>query len=321
MTIDAHVRAPQVSDALIREQARILVEKGRARVLVLRAKPQWSGSESVRVGDSTVHIRGAVSQFAALDALYSMPEEDFLILLTDRTEQDLGQAVLTRTARQRIEMPEEWAVIPELFGATAVDRDLRAAGSWVPTALLDYRPARGWPKVPSGNLTRDFALRNLLARVLELPVPSDLDAIILLEALDVPACRASWNSTTATLQHSLTRWAHNALGPVAPLALTAVSTGRAVSVLAVGLALDVLWPVVDQAIAVGADVAQVQARARIEPLLGVAPVPAADARALADAARSIVLRMDAADDPARTGILQQAEQLLIDLGWASGAEN
>jgi hypothetical protein len=90
----------------------------------------------------------------------------------------------------------------------------------------------------------------------------------------------------------------------------------AVSVVAVALAVDVLWPA---GAAVAPEPEQIAARTRIEARFGGQVVRPADARALADAARGVIARMVVDEDSARLGVLAQAEALLGDLGWADGA--
>ena len=308
-------RTQPASEALVRERARRLVAAGRSRVVLLRATPRWTGADELTVDGAQVLVRPAVSQLAALEAIAEAGPEDYLVLLTDRTDHDLGDAVLVRAERQRVEQMDEWDAIPALFGAREIALDLRRAGSWVPTALLDHMPAGGWPHVPSGTVNKDAALSALLAQVLRLPVRDDVDGVRVLEALDAPQARAAWQATEDPLRSGLVEWAWEGLGPVGALALIAGATPGAVSVIAVALAVDVLWPAGPDA----PEIDQIRARTRIEARFGgMAPRPA-DARALADAARGVIVRMELAEHSALQGLLTQAEALLGDLGWAEGA--
>ncbi|HMO11405.1 MAG TPA: hypothetical protein PKB06_07885, partial [Actinotalea sp.] len=212
-------RVPEASYALVRERARQLVADGRSRVLVLRAKPVWRHGD-LAVAESTVQVRPAVSQLAALDALMQC-RDGYLVLLTDRTEADLGDVVLIHAERQRVETIDEWEAVPPLFGATVLDPALRALGAWVPTALLDHQPAQGWPAAPNGSVTADHALGALLARLLGSgPVP-DLGA--LLAALDEPAGRAGWQGVPGPVRSGLAAWVRGvpSLGRAAEMALAA----------------------------------------------------------------------------------------------------
>ncbi len=311
-------RLPVAAPALVKERAKALVAAGGARVLVLRAKPGWAGPETIAVDGARVAVRPAVSQLAALAAITELPPDDYLVLLTDRTDQDLGDAVMLRAHRRRVEAVDEWSAIPGLYDAQLLDPALRRAGSWVPGALLEHQPPDGWPRVPTGVVTADHALGNLLAATLRLPLPTDLDLVGLLTVLDDPDGRAAWRATPEALREALGGWAAGSMGAAAALALAAAARGP-VSIVATGLALDVLWPTGgDRRETVGPE--QGPARGRIEARLDGRPVAPEAARTLAAAARTQLLRLDLDQDPGVPGVLAQAEALLADLGWAAGAE-
>jgi hypothetical protein len=318
MTTVAGLRVPAVSQMLLRQRAATLVARGDARVEVLRALPQRPGQESFEVSGGRVHVCEGISQLAILDAYDRLADDEYLMVLTDRSEQDLGDSVLLRASRRAIMTVDAWSEVPTLFGALTCDRALRDVGNWVPDALLDHTPPGGWPPVASQTVTADHALGNLLARVLGLPLPTDLDALTLLQMLDRPEVRSAWQGADTALRASLTGWASEGIGPVAGLALAAAASS-AVSVVAVGLALDVLWPE-DTGAGPGLDAAQIAARARIEPRLGGTPIVALQAREYASLARTAAVRMDADRDAGLGTVIAQGEALLVDLGWAVGAE-
>lgn len=309
-------RLPVASAALVAERAKKLVAEGGAHVLVLRARPRWTGSDVLTVGGSRVFVRPAVSQLAALAAIADLSADDYLVLLSDRTDQDLGDAVMIRAHRQRVESVDEWSAIPGLYDAQRLDPGLVRVGAWVPAALLEHQPPEGWPRVATGVVTADHALGNLLAASLRLPLPTDLDLVGLITALDTPDSRAAWQATAGPLCDALRGWAAGSLGAAAGVALAAADRGP-ISIVATGLALDVLWPTATGDV-VGPE--QGPARGRIESRLEGRPVSPAVARTLADASRTQLLRLDLDHDPSVPGILAQAEALLADLGWAAGAE-
>ncbi|NMM15808.1 MAG: BREX-2 system phosphatase PglZ, partial [Cellulomonas sp.] len=275
-------------------------------VLVLRARPRWTGPEELTVGTTRVLVRGVVSQLAALSALAERGPDDYLVLLSDRTEQELGDAVMLRAHKQRVEPVDEWSTVPGLYDAQRLDPALLRAGAWVPAALLEHQPPDGWPRAASGVVTADHALGNLLGAVLRLPLPVDLDLVGLLIALHSPESRAAWQGATESLRDALRVWAADRLGAAAGMALAAAARGP-ISVVAIGLALDVLWPSTTWDVV---DPEQGPARGRIE----------SPARALADASRTQLLRLDLDHDTTVSSVLAQAEALLADLGWAAGAE-
>lgn len=304
---------PAVSPGLVAERARALVDRGRERVVLLRSAPQWSGPPSLTVDGYTVHVRPGVSQLGVLTACVDLPDGDFLVVLTDRPERDLGDAVLTRAAGRTVERPDDWDAVAGMTGARDVDAALRRHGRWAATALLDHRPETGWPAAATDVLMADEALGWLLARVLRQPVPTEWDAVRLVEVLNTLPARSAWAATDEQLRRHLTRWAADALGSQARLALLAAQT-TAVSVVALGLALDVLWPTDGTA-----EPDQLIARGKIETTFGGTALNPARVRALATDARDITLRMDDANDPDLPSVLAQAERVLADVRWPAGA--
>jgi hypothetical protein len=308
-------RLPVASPALVAERAKKLVADGGARVLVLRARPRWNGPEELAVGGARVLVRTAVSQLAALSALAERGADDYLVLLSDRTDQDLGDAVMLRAHRQRVESVDEWSAVAGLYDARRLDPALLRVGPWVPAALLEHQPPEGWPRVATGIVTADHALGNLLGASLRLPLPVELDLVGLITALDTLETRAAWQATAEPLRDALHTWASSSLGGAAGMALAAAARSP-ISIVAIGLALDVLWP----ADSGSAGPERGPARGRIESRIDGRPISTATARSLADAARTQLLRLDLDHDASVPGVLAQAEALLVDLGWPAGAE-
>lgn len=312
-------RTVPVSEALIRTRAAELIAKGgESRVLVMRAQPRWQGGP-LTVSGQRVRVVEGISQLAILDAYSAQTEDEFLVVLTDRPRADLGDTVLARAYRQQIEDPDEWASIPALFrGAREVSRDLRRL-EWAATALLDHQPAQGW--APSSDLavSAEHAVGGLLAHLLGTDAGS-LDGVTVLTALSNGA-RASWSVVDQGLQNHLIDWAEQQYGTAAGFALrTTATAGGLVKPLALGLAIDVLWPdppgdLVEE---------QIAARTRLlERYMGGKSLTPMQARDVANASVSAVLRLSREGDPeGRLGVvLDQAEALLRDnLGWPTGAE-
>lgn len=304
---------PAVSPGLVAERARVLVDRGRERVVLLRSAPQWAGPPSLTVEGHTVHVRPGASQLAVLTACVDLPDGDYLVVLTDRPERDLGDAVLTRAVGRGVERPDDWDAVAAMTGARDVDAALRRHGRWAATALLDNRPEAGWPAAATDVLMAGEALGWLLARLLRQPVATPWDAVRLVEVLNTLPARSAWATTEETLRRHLVRWAADALGPQARLALLAAQT-TPVSVVALGLALDVLWPT-DGTM----EPEQLIARGKIEAMFGGTALDPAQARALATDARDVAVRMDDANDPDLSSVLAQAERVLLDVRWPDGA--
>ncbi|MDT0169751.1 BREX-2 system phosphatase PglZ [Pseudarthrobacter sp. BRE9] len=312
-------RAVAVSEALVRSRAAELVAKGGdARVLVMRAQPRWHGG-TLTVDGQSVRVIEGISQLAILDAYAAQADDEYLIVLTDRPRTDLGDTVLTRAYRQQIEDPDEWGSIPALFGgAREVSRELRRL-EWAATALLDHQPVGGWSPSPDLAVTAEHAIGGLLAHVLEMGA-GDLDGVVILSALSGES-RASWAAVDQNLQGHLIEWAEQEYGIAAGFALrTAAAPSGLVKPLALGLAIDVLWP------HPAGDLTEEQVAARtrlLERYVGGRSITPLQAREIANTSASAVLRLSREGDPeGRLGVvLDQAEALLREnLGWNGGAD-
>lgn len=313
------VRAVAAQPGYVRQRAVSLVREADAPVLLLRARPEWVGDPVLDLDGAQVRVVEGFSALAVLDALTQRRDDERLLVLTDRTDEDLGDAVLLQAWRQRVEYVKEWDAVPALFrGARDVDPELRREGDWVATALLDHQPPGGWPTSPTPSLISTLALSSLLAHLLGLTLPADLDGSVVLSRLSAEEGRATWNSVDGELRRRLTAWAGGALGEDVAFALRVGGSGRAVSPLAVALVVDVLWP--DSAAHdVRIDELQVGARARIEAYVDGKPIVPLVAQRAAETARAVVGRMALDDDTTLPGILSQAEALLGDIGWPAGA--
>src|SRR5262249_1422672 len=97
---------------------------------------------------------------AVREALLSRPRDEWLIVLTDRSDEDLGAGVLSHFVGHRLRTPDPWAAVRHRFAATGIDPAIFAAAGDrdVPTGLLAATPPDGWPPAPGGVLTRAHAL-------------------------------------------------------------------------------------------------------------------------------------------------------------------
>lgn len=307
-------RAVGVSAAMLQQKAVDLVSSTKAeRVLILRARPEWSGGD-LKVGDQVVRVVPGISQLGILSFLTSLGADEYAIILTDRQRTDLGDAVLARVYKNDIQLPDEWQAIPRLFEAREVSRELRRL-DWAATALLDHQPVAGWPKAADVAVSEDFAIQALLNAVLGLDVTTELDSTVLMSALSRGPVRNRWAATDSGLRRHLNDWAEASIGTPGSLALKVAQRTEFVSPLAVALALDVLWPD-DGSVA---DEEQVAARVRVERFVDGKTVPVEAAKAAARIAKGIVLRSDAEAGGEVAVALKQAEALLADIGWAAGA--
>ncbi|MFG2722080.1 BREX-2 system phosphatase PglZ [Streptomyces sp. NPDC048416] len=147
--------------------------KGRRRVVLLRSAPQWDGPAETAWGEGcTAGVAVAPSPLAVhelvLDHLTGRrPGPAVLVVLTGREQSELDPAITARVHKQRIDMVDSWDVVREAFGARQIDPRLKDV-NWAAEALLDASPPGGWPAVPGGWLSRQYALTALAQRRLRL---------------------------------------------------------------------------------------------------------------------------------------------------------
>lgn len=312
MTVPAaSVGLAPASVPLVEQKARTLVRDGKGhRVLALRAAPMWNGPEAFEFDGNVVHVRACVSSLAVREALTDRKADDWLVLITDRSQQDLGESLLSRFVGQRVHPLEMWPAVPGMFGAWAVAPDLRDL-PWAAAALVEHCPSGGYPVATSGTVTRDHALGALTAIVLGLSTGT-VDVPSLVQSTRDAAVRARWRSAEPDVRAGLYHWACMALGSAAGLTLDILSGAHALDAWTVGLACDALYPSQQQPAPAHA------AAVRLEQYVGNRPLEHEESRRLADVARGMLLTCPE-KDPVRKQVLAQAEQLLVDLGWADGA--
>ncbi|MCK9900622.1 BREX-2 system phosphatase PglZ [Frankia sp. Cpl3] len=235
---------------------------GGPRILLVRARPEWTGPADLDVGGRPVRVVPCVSMLAVLEEITRWardPVEDgWLFLLTDADEETLGDSVLAQVHRQRVDIIEPWLAVLEDFGAIEADSRLRAPEfRWIAQALLEARPATGWPRRPGRQLSRQDALAELAAVRLGLPElglgAADLDISTLLRWTTTPGATDALSRLGAEERAGLTAYLAERTGRPGQALFTLIAAGNGERALALGLVCDCLWPRRDRGRASGLD--------------------------------------------------------------------
>jgi hypothetical protein len=136
------------------------------RVLVVDAAPVWGGDAVMEMDGGPVRVVEAASVLAARAAVVDHPD-GHLVLLTERSAQELGTELMAAAWKGRPVRPTPWDGVLSLFRADRLDPELRSQ-RWLVDLLVRKAPARGYPQPPGRIVTARDAWRGL-HRILGLP--------------------------------------------------------------------------------------------------------------------------------------------------------
>ncbi|MDQ3423745.1 MAG: BREX-2 system phosphatase PglZ [Actinomycetota bacterium] len=281
-------------------------DRHRQRVLLLRARPDWSSADVLHVDALQVRVRTAVSSLALRELLATYPDER-LVVLTDVDERDLGVDLLSQTVKQQVNAVDLWDTVQAMFGvarAGRVEASLAHDGELVAQALLTHAPPTGWPTPASGVLTRDHALRSLAAELLR--APRQLDAAGLLDWSRDPVAVLALHDLEGPLRDLLVVWMLRHTGAGTRPVLDLAAAGNGTDAVALGLVAGVMWS--------GAGTGR--AKGRLEQVLG-RTLDDQEARAWAQLSEGWVLRRLATEPHAAVQVLEDAERLLTQMDAAA----
>jgi hypothetical protein len=128
-------------------------------VLGVRALPSWQGPDTFAHNDIAVRIEPCASALAVREAILGRARGQWLVVLTDRPDDDLGAGLLSHLIGYRLRTPDPWEAVRLRFAASGIDSALTSLPEHrqVANALLAVTPTAGWPPAPGGVLTRDHA--------------------------------------------------------------------------------------------------------------------------------------------------------------------
>jgi hypothetical protein len=310
-------------------------------VLGVRARPEWPGSLMFTHENVPVRVAPCVSALAVREALLDRERGQWLVVLTDRDDDDLGAGVLSHLVWNRLRTPDPWDAVRLRFAATGVEPALTATAHdrEIATGLLLAAPVAGWPPAPGGVLTRDHALGAVAVTHLGLTDPV-VDAASVLAWTTDPTLVTRVADLRALAGDALISaaldWIAERAGATGRLLLLLLHAGEARDAVPLGLVAGLLADAQDSTAAgqPGSQTARGDGNAarlarealiRLEPRVGGTTPPAATLRSWARESSAVLAGM--LRDPAQHGygmaLLGRADELLAEthaIGLAEGSD-
>ena len=247
MTVDVAASAavtPAIARAFI-EQACSPRYKYKYGVIGVRARPEATRETTFQFGGQSVRITPAGSALALREAIRRADPDGWLVVVTDRSDDDLGAGLLSHLIWQRLRHPDPWQAVQQSFSAHSVDARLLSLGNArdVASGLLELAPTDGWPPAPAGVLTRDHALSSAARAELGLPAgPVDLIAVLHWSTdASLPAAIARLRTRAGeTTVDAILDWLADSSGEAAPFVAALLRTGTVTDLVPLGVAVDCL---------------------------------------------------------------------------------
>jgi hypothetical protein len=221
-------------------------------VLGVRADPEWPGARTFTHGKVPVRVEPCVSALAVREALLSRSPGEWLIVLTDRSDEDLGTGVLSHLIGNRLRTPDPWAAVRHRFAATGLDPALTSTtgNRDVAIGLLAATPPDRWPPAPGGVLTRDHAFGAVAVAHLGLVDPViDISSVLAWTADPELVKRIADLRALAgdAITDSALEWAAGRSGAIGPALLPLLRGGEARDAVPLGLVAGLLAAARDSA--------------------------------------------------------------------------
>ncbi len=334
MTQPAHAAAVPVTTlpaATLPVIRALLDAAGRARyasgVLGVRAQPRWPGSRAFTHRDKSVRVVPCESALAVREALTDRDRDQWLVILTDRSDEDLGAGIRAHLVGNRLRAPDPWAAVRTQFAATGIDPSLTSAVSHreIAVGLLAAAPAEGWPPAPAGVLTRDYAFAAVAAAHLGFTDPVvDLTSVLSWTAGPGLAVMITDLRELAgdPVADAVLAWAADRCGALSGPVRHLLRAGEGRDCVPVGLVAGLLATAADSTDASRSRLGR-EGLIRIEPRLGTSVPASAALTSWAGEAAAVIL--DLLGDRARhgdgEGLLARADELLVAVRAESVADD
>lgn len=289
------------------QQLRSLVEDkwqrdDEALAVGLHVTNAWRGPQEVEFDSFKAQVVHADTVFQVREALLSAEKSnERIVLLTKLRQSDLGNDVIARLARSRLFPIDHWATLSGLFKAKELDRSI--CDTAIAQALLDHRPADGYPPVSAGVLDAGTAWRAICRHVFDMG-EREPDLVSLMLWATTRSGETRYAEASEELQASLRKRLIANLGEAADSILRFVENGAGADAVALGVVCQVVFG--EQG-----DSTLDAAAARMEQFHHNKPIPKLIGRALARAASDAIADLDRKEDPRLAQQhLQRADELL-----------
>lgn len=280
------------------------------RMLLLSARPEWSGPETVRVDPLVARVCTAHSTLAVRDAMTAHPD-GLLVVLTDVPNAELGADLLSRAVRQQVLGVDLWDSVRLAFGLKSdaiLDGGLVREGEVVARALVDRVAVGGWAPPPAGVLTRDHAYRQLVKQAIHLD-PSRIDAAGLMDWSRDHRGVLALHDLDEALRKRISHWLIEKGGAESRPVVDLAQRGDGTDAVPLGLVVGLLWRGSGDA----------RAQGRMEERLG-RTLSVNDVEAWSELATGWVERRLASDPPEARAVLDRVEELLAGMHAIAAAE-
>jgi hypothetical protein len=188
-----------------------------------RGEPAWTAAVKDEVQGHPVRYVASPSVLSVLEALAESPPVtstySVLVVLTDRDERELGDAVVARLHHERLYDVSKYTLLQDLLRARQLDPQLRGSDNvWLVDALVDLARAGELSGTVGLAFGRDVALGHVVRHRLSVD-PSTLDLGRLITALDDGSTRLRWRGLTDDERRGLTEHLVERLGRAAEVVL------------------------------------------------------------------------------------------------------
>ncbi|WP_141928905.1 BREX-2 system phosphatase PglZ [Yimella lutea] len=288
-------------------------QKGyRSGILGITGDPKSISQREFNRGGQPVRVVGARSALEARAHIAGYRPGEWLVIVTDRTPEDLGAGVLSHLIWAKVRSADPWEALRTAFKANRIDPALAAHRRELAIGLLDATPAAGWPPAPAGVLTRTHAMSAVAAERLQLDhTPLDLLAVLTWSVW--PNSLTSLATLRSTFGDSLTdeviEWIADSTETAAPAIHALLTAGDLADMVPIGLVAQLLT---DTTLNTEDRHTAQLGRVRLEPKLPPA-VSMAALTALGNASAAVVAELVDKHPAHVRRVLQRADALVEEL--------